>query len=57
MKEGHEGAGLLAGPVVHEDPTPEECAPEGLHPMERTHAGTVLKNPQPMGKPHIVEVC
>lgn len=32
----HTGAGLLAGSTL------EQCAPEGLHPVERTHAGATI---------------
>ncbi|PKU29648.1 hypothetical protein llap_20049 [Limosa lapponica baueri] len=32
-------AGFLAGPML------EQSTPEGLYPMERTHAGAVLEEP------------
>jgi len=46
-------AGLLAGLVTPWGPTLEQPIPEGLHPMEGTHAGAVNKDLQPMGRtPH-----
>jgi len=35
----------------------EQPVPEGLHPVEGTHAGAVHEELQPMGRTHIVEVC
>ncbi|PKU40981.1 hypothetical protein llap_8718 [Limosa lapponica baueri] len=37
----HTGTGLLAGLVTPWGPTLEQYVPEGLYPMERTHAGAV----------------
>jgi len=34
------GAGLLAGAVACGEPTLEQSVPEGLHPVEMTHAGS-----------------
>ena len=34
-------------------PLPEQSIPEGLYPMERTHAGTVLEELQPVGRTHV----
>jgi len=42
------GAGFLAGSVACGGPTLELSIPEGLHPMERTCAGTVLEEQQSM---------
>jgi len=39
----HERAGFLAGPVAHVGPTLGLSVPEGLYPVERTHAGAVLE--------------
>ncbi|GAB0183450.1 AN1-type zinc finger protein 5-like [Grus japonensis] len=52
----HQGrfAGRTCDPVG--DPTLEQFAPEGLHPMEGTHAGAVCEELQPMGRTHIGEV-
>jgi len=35
----------------------EQPVPEGLHPMERTHAGAVYEELQPMGRTHVGEFC
>ena len=37
----HAEAGLLAGLVTLWGPTLEQSVPEGLHPVEGTHAGAV----------------
>jgi len=37
----HAGAGLLAGLVTPWRPMLEQPVPEGLHPVEGTHAGAV----------------
>lgn len=34
----------------------ENSVPEGLYPVERTHAGAVIEELQPMGRPHVGEV-
>ncbi|KAK4831704.1 hypothetical protein QYF61_018756, partial [Mycteria americana] len=34
----------------------EQSVPEGLHPLERTHAGAVREELQPVGRTHIGEV-
>ena len=34
----------------------EQSIPEGLHPVERTHAGAVCEELQPMGRTHVGEV-
>jgi len=34
----------------------EQSVPEGLHPMERTHAGAVHQELQPVGRTHVGEV-
>jgi len=34
----------------------EVPVPEGLHPMEGTHAGAVLEELHPVGKTHVGEV-
>jgi len=31
----------------------EQSVPEGLHPVEKTHAGAVLEELQPMGGTHV----
>ncbi|GAB0186735.1 AN1-type zinc finger protein 5-like [Grus japonensis] len=43
---------LLAGPVApwKEEPTLEQSAPEGLHPVGEIHAGAVREELQHMGK-------
>jgi len=58
MERGaHAGAGFLAGIVTPEGgPTLEQPVTEGLHPMERTHAGPVCEKLQPMGRTHAREV-
>jgi len=54
----HARAGLLAGFVtLWEGPTLEQSVPEGLHPMEGTHAGAVCEELQPMGRTPVREVC
>jgi len=35
----------------------EQPVPEGLHPMEGTHAGAVREELQPVGKTPVGEVC
>ncbi|KAK4806915.1 hypothetical protein QYF61_012636 [Mycteria americana] len=35
----------------------EQSVPEGLHPVERTHAGPVLEELQPVGRAHVGEIC
>ncbi|KAK4808546.1 hypothetical protein QYF61_009849 [Mycteria americana] len=50
------GAGFLGGPVPRRGPTLEWSGPEGLHAMERMHAGGVCEELQPMGRTHIGEV-
>jgi len=34
----------------------EQPVPEGLHPMEVTHAGAVREELQPVGRTHVGEV-
>jgi len=51
------GAGLLAGLVTPWGPTLEQPVPEGLHPVEGTHAGAVREELQPIGRTHAGEVC
>jgi len=54
----HTRAGLLAGLVTPwKGPTLEQPVPEGLHPVEGTHAGAVREELQPVGRTHIREVC
>ena len=45
----------LARPVAHGGSTLEFSVPEGLYPVERTHAGAVLEELQPMGRTHVGE--
>ena len=49
---------LLARPVApwREEPTLERSVPEGLHPVEGTHAGAVCEELQPVGRTHVGEV-
>ncbi|GAB0204569.1 zinc finger and BTB domain-containing protein 5 [Grus japonensis] len=47
---------LLAGPVICWGPMLEQSGPEGLHPVEGTHAGAVGEELQPMGRTHIGEI-
>ncbi|GAB0185918.1 zinc finger and BTB domain-containing protein 5 [Grus japonensis] len=47
-------AGRTCDPVG--DPTLEQSAPEGLHPVEGTHAGAAHEELQPMGRTHSGEV-
>ncbi|GAB0187733.1 hypothetical protein GRJ2_001238600 [Grus japonensis] len=47
-------AGRTCDPVG--DPTLEQSAPEGLHPVEGTHAGAVGEELQPVGRSHVGEV-
>jgi len=42
---------------THGRSTLEHSVPEGLHPVEVTHAGAVCEGQQPMGRTHIGEVC
>ncbi|PKU37806.1 hypothetical protein llap_11890 [Limosa lapponica baueri] len=51
----HAGTGFLAGLVTCGRPILEQSVPEGLHPMERTHARAVLEELQLMGRTHIGE--
>jgi len=54
MQRGaHAGAGLLAGLVTPWGPTLEQPIPEGLHPVEGTHIGTVHEELQPVGRTHV----
>jgi len=55
-REAHARAGLLAGLVTPWGPTLEQPVPEGLHPVEGTHAGAVREELQPMGRTCIGEV-
>ncbi|KAK4830027.1 LOW QUALITY PROTEIN: hypothetical protein QYF61_008365 [Mycteria americana] len=34
-------------------PALEQCIPEGLYPMKRTHTGAILEELQPMGRTHV----
>ena len=52
----HAGAGLLQDLWPHRVPTLEQPVPEGLHPVEGTHAGVVCEDLQPMGRSHFGEV-
>ncbi|OPJ73590.1 hypothetical protein AV530_005913 [Patagioenas fasciata monilis] len=52
-REAGARAGFLAGPVAHGGPMLEQSVPEGLYPMERTHAGEVHKELQPMRRTHV----
>ncbi|PKU45778.1 vps10 domain-containing receptor 2 [Limosa lapponica baueri] len=45
------GAGSLAGPAAYGGPTLEQSVPEGLYPVERTHAGAVLESYNPWEGP------
>ena len=45
-----DGRDSVAKPVL------EQSVPEGLQPMERTHAGTDLEELQPSGRTHVGEV-
>jgi len=58
MERGtHAGAGLLAGLVTLWGHTLEQPAPEGLHPMGRTHTGAVREELHPVGRTHVGEIC
>ena len=46
-KEGHDSMGK---------PMLEQSVPEGLHTVERTHAGAVCEELQPVGRTHVGEV-
>jgi len=35
----------------------EQPVPEGLHPVEGTHAGAVCEELQTVGRTHVGEVC
>lgn len=39
-REAHAEAGFLAGAVACGEPTAEQSIPEGLYPVEVTHAGS-----------------
>jgi len=71
-RAAHTGVGLLAGLVTLWGPTLEQPVPEGLHPVEGTHAGAyhaelhpaggthagaVCEELQPVGRTHFGEVC
>ena len=43
--------------VAHGGPMLEQSVPEGLHPVERTHAGASCVELEPMGRTHVGEVC
>lgn len=43
------GTGFLEGATNHSRPTLEKSVPEGLHPTQRIHAGTVIDELQPVG--------
>ncbi|GAB0192641.1 hypothetical protein GRJ2_001729400 [Grus japonensis] len=47
-------AGRTCDPVG--DPTLEQFAPEGLHPVGETHPGAVGEELRPVGRTHIAEV-
>ncbi|PKU45188.1 hypothetical protein llap_4489 [Limosa lapponica baueri] len=40
----------------HEGPMLEQSVPEGLHPVERTHAEEVHEELQPVGRTHVGEI-
>ena len=48
----HTRAGLLAGLATPWGPKLEQPVPEGRHPVEGTHAGTVHEELQPIGRTH-----
>ncbi|PKU30658.1 ubx domain-containing protein 4 [Limosa lapponica baueri] len=48
---------FLAGPAACGGPTLEHSVPEGLHPMEMTHTGTVCEELQHMGRTFVGGVC
>jgi len=54
-KGAHAEAGLLAGLVTPWGPTLEQPVPEGLHPVEGTHAEAVRGELQPVGRTHTGE--
>ncbi|GAB0204061.1 hypothetical protein GRJ2_002871700 [Grus japonensis] len=39
-----------------EEPTLEQSIPEGLHPVEWTHAGGAFEGLQPVGRTHVEEI-
>ena len=45
------GGYTLKEAAAHGGPTLEQCVPEGLHTVEKTHAGAVLEELQPVGSP------
>ena len=47
------GARVQAGAVACGEHTLEQSVPEGLHPVERTHAGAVLEELQPLEGPKL----
>jgi len=58
MERGaHARAGLLAGLVTLWGPTLEQTVPEGLHPVEGTHAGACHEELHPMRRTHAGAVC
>jgi len=51
--EAHAGAGFWQDLWTHGGPTLEPSVPEGLHPMEGTHAGAICEEVQPVGRTHV----
>ncbi|PKU42932.1 rna-directed dna polymerase from mobile element hypothetical protein [Limosa lapponica baueri] len=52
-RRAYTGAGFLAGNVAHGESKLEQSVPEGLHLVERTHAGAVHEELQPVGRFHV----
>lgn len=48
-REARVGAGSLAGLATPWGPTLQQCDPEGLHPMEGTHARAAHGGLSPVG--------
>jgi len=55
-REAHARVGLLEGLVTLWGPTLEQPVPEGLHPVEGTHAGAVQAGLHSVGRTHVGEV-
>jgi len=47
----------VARAAAHERLMLQQFSPEGLHPTEKTYAGTVLKELQPVRRIQIGEAC
>ncbi|PKU41421.1 hypothetical protein llap_8286 [Limosa lapponica baueri] len=55
-REAHAGASFLVGTMACGGTTLEQLVPDGLYPVERTHAGSVLEELQSVKRTHVRSV-